>query len=70
MTYGQAAQGLTFSYTYDGVGNIASYTGPEGITGYTYDAMGQLTGAAKGSTGYSYTYDASGNPLIYYNGNH
>ncbi len=72
MTYGQAGAGLSFSYTYDSVGNITSYTGPEGITGYTYDAMGQLTGAAKGSTGYSYTYDEGGNLLTASNstGNH
>lgn len=31
------------SYTYDAVGNIATYTNPEGITyAYTYDANGQV----------------------------
>ncbi len=72
MTYGQAAQGLSFTYGYDSLGNISSYTGPEGTTTYTYDAMGQLTGATKGSTTYAYTYDMGGNLLTASNstGNH
>ncbi len=72
MTYAQAAQGLSFTYGYDSLGNISSYTGPEGTTGYTYDAMGQLTGATKGSTTYAYTYDMGGNLLTASNstGNH
>lgn len=56
--------GLSYSYAYDALGNIAAMTPSTGNSeSYTYDAMGQLTGAAIGETSYSYTYDGAGNIL-------
>ena len=52
-----------FSYTYDNMGNIATYTDANGTVTYTYDAQGQLLSAADGTTTYSYTYDTVGNIL-------
>ena len=54
---------LTYAYTYDNVGNIATYTAPgkNKIT-YTYDNQGQLLSAVGAET-YTYTYDGVGNVL-------
>ncbi len=54
---------LAFGYTYDALGNIATYTAPDGeVITYTYDNLGQLLSAAGDQT-YSYTYDSAGNIL-------
>ena len=54
---------LTYGYTYDALGNIATYTasGKSTIT-YTYDNQGQLLSAVGDET-YTYTYDDVGNVL-------
>lgn len=39
---------LTFAYTYDNMGNIASYTDANGTVTYAYDAQGQLLSASNG----------------------
>ena len=55
--------GMNFGYTYDDLGNIETYTAPDGeVITYTYDAQGQLLNAA-GDTTYNYTYDTIGNIL-------
>ena len=55
--------GMNFGYTYDDLGNIETYTAPDGgVITYTYDAQGQLLQAA-GDTTYNYTYDTVGNIL-------
>ena len=63
LTYSMPNGTLTFGYTYDSRGNIATYaqTG-EGTVTYTYDAQGQLL-KAQGDTTYTYTYDNVGNIL-------
>ena len=55
--------GLDYEYTYDSLGNIATYKKPDGeqIT-YSYDCQGQLL-TAIGSNTYTYTYDSVGNIL-------
>ena len=52
-----------FGYTYDDLGNIASYSelGQDTVN-YTYDDQGQLT-KAEGDQTYTYTYDSVGNIL-------
>jgi len=54
---------LTYSYTYDSMGNIATYTDVNGTVTYTYDAQNQLLSAVNGDTTYAYTYDTAGNIL-------
>lgn len=52
---------LAFGYTYDALGNIATYTAPDGeVITYTYDNLGQLLSAVGDQT-YTYTYDSVGN---------
>ena len=52
---------LAFGYTYDALGNIATYTAPDGeVITYVYDEMGQLRRAVGDQT-YTYTYDSAGN---------
>ena len=52
---------LTYTYTYDNVGNIATYTAPgKSAVVYTYDKQGQLLSAVGNET-YTYTYDGAGN---------
>ena len=53
----------SYGYTYDNMGNIATYTDANGTVTYTYDAQGQLLSAADGTTTYTYTYDTVGNIL-------
>ena len=53
----------SYGYTYDNMGNIATYTDANGTVTYTYDAQGQLLSATDGTTTYSYTYDTVGNIL-------
>ena len=53
---------LTFSYTYDNMGNIVTYTDANGTATYTYDDLGQLT-KAEGTETYEYSYDNAGNIL-------
>ena len=54
---------LTYAYTYDNVGNIATYTAPgKSAVVYTYDKQGQLLSAVGNET-YTYTYDGAGNIL-------
>lgn len=54
---------LTYGYTYDADGNIATYSAPgKGMVTYTYDALGQLLSAV-GDEAYTYTYDSAGNIL-------
>ena len=55
--------GQQYGYTYDSMGNIATYSAPgKGTVTYTYDSQGQLLKAA-GDTTYTYTYDGAGNIL-------
>ena len=54
---------LTYGYTYDSMGNIATYTDSNGTMTYTYDNQGQLLSATDGTSTYSYTYDTVGNIL-------
>ena len=56
-----ALSGLTYNYTYNPLGNIASVTSGGSTTSYTYDAMGQLTAASLPGMQYAYTYDGAGN---------
>ena len=53
----------SYGYTYDNMGNIATYTDANGTVTYTYDAQGQLLSATDGTTTYTYTYDTVGNIL-------
>ena len=68
VSYPNLVTPLTFGYTYDAMGNIATYsdTGKGDVT-YTYDAQGQLL-KAEGDVTYTYTYDAAGNVLTASNG--
>ena len=62
LTY-DIGDGFSFGYTYDVLGNIATYTAPDGeVITYTYDNQGQLLSAA-GDTTYTYSYDTVGNIL-------
>ncbi len=55
--------GQQYGYTYDSMGNIATYSAPgKGTVTYTYDNQGQLLKAV-GDTTYTYTYDGAGNIL-------
>ena len=56
-----ALSGLTYNYTYNPLGNIASVTSDGSTSSYTYDAMGQLTAASLPGMQYAYTYDGAGN---------
>ena len=58
-----ALSGLTYNYTYNPLGNIASVTSGSSTSSYTYDAMGQLTAASLPGMQYAYTYDGAGNLL-------
>ena len=52
-----------YGYTYDSMGNIATYSAPGKATvTYTYDNQGQLLSAVGDNT-YTYTYDGAGNIL-------
>ena len=53
----------SYSYTYDSMGNIATYIDANGTVTYTYDNQGQLISAVNGDTTYAYTYDTVGNIL-------
>ncbi len=60
--------GQRYGYTYDSMGNIATFSAPgKGTVTYTYDNQGQLLKAA-GDTTYTYTYDGAGNILTASNG--
>ena len=60
--------GQQYGYTYDSMGNIATYSAPgKGTVTYTYDNQGQLLKAAGDAT-YTYTYDGAGNILTASNG--
>ena len=64
-----ALSGLTYNYTYNALGNIASVAKGSGTaTTYTYDSMGQLTGANLPGLTCAYTYDGAGNLLTASNG--
>ena len=54
---------ITYGYTYDVLGNIATYTENGTTYTYTYDAQNQLTKQTGGTKTYTYTYDAAGNIL-------
>ena len=63
VSYSGLPSNPSYGYTYDALGNILSYTAPDGeVITYTYDNQNQLTRAA-GSTTYNYTYDVFGNVL-------
>ena len=63
LSYTGLPSTLNISYTYDTLGNIATYTAPgKSAVTYTYDNQGQLLKAA-GSKTYTYTYDTVGNIL-------
>ena len=53
----------SYGYTYDQLGNIATYTDNGTTYTYTYDAQNQLTQQTGGGITYTYTYDAAGNIL-------
>lgn len=56
--------GLSYSYTYNTLGNIASVAkGNAQADTYSYDAMGQLISASakSGTLHFNYTYDSTGN---------
>ncbi|MGM9601662.1 MAG: RHS repeat-associated core domain-containing protein, partial [Faecousia sp.] len=52
-----------YGYTYDALGNIATYTQGGTAYTYTYDDLGQLLTATGGGKAYAYTYDLGGNIL-------
>ena len=54
---------ITYGYTYDVLGNIATYTQGGTTYTYTYDAQNQLLKQVGGGKTYTYTYDAAGNIL-------
>lgn len=68
--HGESAQNISFSYTYDGNGNITSVeelcNGTSYRTEYTYDEAGQLKTVFDEKTGaqYGYYYDEYGN-IVY-----
>lgn len=63
VQYNIGSANLTYGYTYDAMGNIATYTAPgKSTVTYTYDALGQLVSAVGDET-YTYTYDSAGNLL-------
>lgn len=60
--------GQRYGYTYDSMGNIATFSAPgKGTVTYTYDNQGQLLSAA-GDTTFTYSYDGAGNILTVSNG--
>ena len=59
---------ITYGYTYDVLGNIATYTEAGTTYTYTYDAQNQLTKQTGGGKTYTYSYDAAGNILSASNG--
>ena len=64
LAYPNLGDGYSFHYTYDMMGNIASYASDdEELISYTYDNQGQLTAATGENTSYAYTYDGAGNLL-------
>lgn len=63
LRYPSLNGGTNFGYTYDKLGNIATYTAPgKSAVTYTYDEQGQLLKAA-GDKAYTYSYDSVGNIL-------
>ena len=62
LTYDLATD-ITYGYTYDVLGNIATYTQGGTTYTYTYDAQNQLLQQTGGGKTYTYTYDAAGNIL-------
>ena len=54
---------ITYGYTYDVLGNIATYTQGDTTYSYTYDAQNQLLSQTDGTNTWTYTYDAAGNIL-------
>ena len=64
----QGASDITYGYSYDQYGNIATYTQDGTTYTYTYDIQNQLTKQTGGSKTYTYTYDAAGNILTASNG--
>ena len=63
FSYPNLGSGLSFGYTYDDLGNIATYAAPgNSAVSYTYDIQGQLL-KAEGDETYTYTYDSVGNIL-------
>ena len=64
LTYDRQSDDISFGYTYDIMGNIATYTAGGQTLTYVYDTQGQLTQVKNGDDIlYSYTYDAAGNIL-------
>ena len=63
LSYPNLGSGVSFGYTYDNLGNIATYTAPDGeVITYSYDNQGQLLKAVGDNT-YTYSYDGAGNIL-------
>ena len=63
LSYPNLGSGVSFGYTYDSLGNIATYTAPDGqVITYSYDNQGQLL-KAEGDATYTYAYDSVGNIL-------
>ena len=64
LHYPNLATPLTYTYTYDALGNISTISDPlSGERSYTYDAQGQLLKETIDGTTYEYTYDGFGNLL-------
>ena len=57
-----------YSYSYDALGNISSYTQSGTTYTYTYDDQNQLKTQTGGGKTYTYTYDNAGNILTASNG--
>ena len=57
-----------YSYSYDALGNISSYTQSGTTYTYTYDDQNQLLTQTGGGKTYTYTYDNAGNILAASNG--
>ena len=63
LSYSGLTDAHSFGYTYDELGNIATYT-ENGVTyTYTYDELNQLVSQTGGGKTYAYTYDLGGNIL-------
>ena len=63
LSYSGLTDAHSFGYTYDALGNIATYT-ENGVTyTYSYDDLNQLVSQTGGGKTYAYTYDLGGNIL-------
>ncbi len=61
----EASAPYRYTYSYNSLGNIASYGDGTYTTSYTYDSLGQLLTATGGSQNYAYFYISSGKCKLY-----